>query len=125
MPARDVGEQEKRHLTIENFGTRGPRGEYGLDAGVEDSYVAFRRRYGAPSKSGCRRSSRSRKELPEALSPSGPTALSPAGLTADGRDRDVPHRRIGLGAMPMAFTGLDVHDVARMTLLHGSAGWTQ
>jgi hypothetical protein len=37
----------------------------------------------------------------------------------------VPHRRIGLGAMPMAFTGLDVHDVARMTLLHGSAGWTQ
>src|SRR6266481_5579150 len=29
--------------------------------------------------------------------------LSPGGFAADGRDRDVPHRRIGLGAMPMAF----------------------
>jgi hypothetical protein len=25
-------------------------------------------------------------------------------MTADNRDRDVPHRRIGLGVMPMAFT---------------------
>ena len=33
------------------------------------------------------------------------------GLPADQCDRDVPHRRIGLCAMPMAFTGLDVHDV--------------
>ena len=34
------------------------------------------------------------------------------GLAADGCDCDVPHRRIGLGAMPMAFTGLDMHDIA-------------
>jgi hypothetical protein len=32
-------------------------------------------------------------------------------LAANGCDRDVPHRRIGLGAMPMAFTGLDMHDI--------------
>src|SRR6266446_6433892 len=37
---------------------------------------------------------------------------SPGGLTANCRDRDMPHRRIGLGAMPMAFAGLDVHDIA-------------
>ena len=37
-------------------------------------------------------------------------------LTADERDRDVPHRRVGLSAMPMAFTGLDVHDVAHVDL---------
>src|SRR6266852_7151152 len=46
-----------------------------------------------------------------------PTALSPAGLTADGRDRDVSHRRVGLGAMPMAFAGLDVHDVTDVDLM--------
>jgi hypothetical protein len=28
--------------------------------------------------------------------------------TADECDRDVSHRRIGLGAMPMAFAGLDL-----------------
>src|SRR5262244_2587967 len=34
------------------------------------------------------------------------TGLSVCGLTADGCDRDVPHRRISFGAMPMAFTGV-------------------
>ena len=38
------------------------------------------------------------------------------GLTADGCDRDVAHRRVGLGAMPMAFAGLDVHDIADVDL---------
>jgi hypothetical protein len=38
-------------------------------------------------------------------------ALSPGGLTADECDRDVPHCRIGLGAMPMPLAGLDLHDV--------------
>jgi hypothetical protein len=37
-------------------------------------------------------------------------------LTANGRDRDVPHRRIRLGAMPMAFAGLDMHDIADIDL---------
>jgi hypothetical protein len=37
-------------------------------------------------------------------------------LTADERDRDVPHRRVALSAMPMAFTGLDVHDVTHVDL---------
>jgi hypothetical protein len=32
-------------------------------------------------------------------------------LTAGECDGDVPHRRIGLRAMPMAFTRLDVHDI--------------
>ncbi|HJY48425.1 MAG TPA: hypothetical protein VJ349_07285 [Stellaceae bacterium] len=32
-------------------------------------------------------------------------------MTAGECDGDVPHRRIGLRAMPMAFTCLDVHDV--------------
>src|SRR5205085_5679930 len=41
-----------------------------------------------------------------------PQGLPPGGLTADCRDRDVPHRRIRLGAMPVALAGLDVHDVA-------------
>jgi hypothetical protein len=46
-----------------------------------------------------------------------PDQMSPVGrLTADERDRDVPHRRVGLSAMPMAFTGLDVHDVAHVDL---------
>ena len=34
------------------------------------------------------------------------------GLAADGRDRDMSHRRIGFGAMPMPFTGLDMDDIA-------------
>jgi hypothetical protein len=37
-------------------------------------------------------------------------------LTANECDRDMPHRRVALGAMPMAFTGLDVHDVAHIDL---------
>ncbi len=28
----------------------------------------------------------------------------------------MPHRRIGLGAMPMAFAGLDVHDITQINL---------
>jgi hypothetical protein len=35
-----------RYLAIEDFGTQGLRGGYGLDAGPESSYVAFWRRYG-------------------------------------------------------------------------------
>ena len=42
--------------------------------------------------------------------------LTVGGLTANGRDRDMPHRRIGLGAMPMAFTSLDVHDITHVDL---------
>src|SRR5262245_13283692 len=38
--------------------------------------------------------------------------LSPLGLTANERDRNVPHGRISLGAMPMAFASLDVRHVA-------------
>ena len=38
------------YLAIEDFGTHGLRGGYGLDAGVESSYVAFWRRYGESSK---------------------------------------------------------------------------
>lgn len=41
---------------------------------------------------------------------------APLGLTADQRDRDVPHRRIRLGAVPVAFAGLDVHDIADIDL---------
>jgi hypothetical protein len=37
-------------------------------------------------------------------------------LTAGECDRDVPHRRIGLGAMPMAFTSLDMDDVTDIDL---------
>lgn len=37
-------------------------------------------------------------------------------LTADECDRDMPHRRIGSGAMPMAFTRLDVHDITDIDL---------
>lgn len=40
-----------RYLAIEDFGTHGLRGGYGLEAGVESSYVAFWRRYGESSKS--------------------------------------------------------------------------
>jgi hypothetical protein len=40
-----------------------------------------------------------------------------SGLTADKSDRDMPHRRIGLGAMPMAFASLDVHDVTDIDLV--------
>src|SRR3984893_4581754 len=42
--------------------------------------------------------------------------LSVRGLTANECDRDMPHRRIGLGAMPMAFTGLDMHDITHVDL---------
>src|SRR5262249_21152618 len=42
--------------------------------------------------------------------------LSVGGLTADQRDRDMPHRRIRFGAMPMAFTSLDMDDVADIDL---------
>lgn len=38
------------YLAIEDFGTHGLRGAYGLDAGIESSYVAFWRRYGESSK---------------------------------------------------------------------------
>ena len=43
--------------------------------------------------------------------------LAPLGLAADRGDRDVAHRRIGLGAVPMALAGLDVHDIADVDLL--------
>jgi hypothetical protein len=42
--------------------------------------------------------------------------LTVCGLTANECDRDMPHRRIGLGAMPMAFTGLDMHDITHVDL---------
>ena len=42
--------------------------------------------------------------------------LSVGGLTADEGDRDVPHRRIGLSAMPMAFPGFDMDDVTDIDL---------
>src|SRR5260370_14799509 len=42
--------------------------------------------------------------------------LSPSGLTPNQGDRDMTHRRIGLGAMPMAFAGLDMHDIADVDL---------
>ena len=44
------------------------------------------------------------------------SGLSPGGLTANECDRDMPHRRIGLGAMPMAFAGLDMRDIAHVNL---------
>src|SRR5215207_10421199 len=44
-------------------------------------------------------------------------ALAPLGLAADRRDRDVAHRRVGLGAVPVALAGLDVHDVADIDLV--------
>src|SRR5437763_13828312 len=43
--------------------------------------------------------------------------LPPFGLAADEGDRDVPHRRVGLGAMPMPFARLDVRDIADVDLL--------
>src|SRR3954465_6273198 len=43
--------------------------------------------------------------------------LAPLRLPADGGDRDVAHCRVGLGAVPMAFAGLDVHDVADIDLV--------
>src|SRR5271167_2376354 len=46
-----------------------------------------------------------------------PRDLAPLGLTADSRDRDMAHRRVGLGAVPVAFAGLDVHDIADIDLL--------
>ena len=42
--------------------------------------------------------------------------LTPLGLTADGGNRDMSHCCIGLGAMPMALTGLDVHHIAHVDL---------
>src|SRR6516162_5781866 len=42
--------------------------------------------------------------------------LSPLSLTANERDRNVSHGRIGLGAMPMALTSLYVHHVADVDL---------
>ena len=42
--------------------------------------------------------------------------LSVGGLAAGEGDRNMSHRRIGLGAMPMAFTGLYMHDVAYVDL---------
>src|SRR5438270_5224855 len=46
----------------------------------------------------------------------GAAGLPPFGLATDQRDRDVAHRRVGLGAVPMALAGLDVHDVADLDL---------
>src|SRR6266850_3438231 len=37
---------------------------------------------------------------------------SMGGLTANGRNRDMRHRRIRLRAVPVALAGFDVHDVA-------------
>src|SRR6516165_1633098 len=45
------------------------------------------------------------------------SSLAVCGLAANGRDCDMPHRRVGLGAMPMAFTGLDVHDITYLDLM--------
>jgi hypothetical protein len=42
--------------------------------------------------------------------------LTVCGLTANGCNRDMPHRRVRLGAMPMAFTGLDMHDITDIDL---------
>jgi hypothetical protein len=38
------------------------------------------------------------------------------GLAANRCDRDMPHRGICLGAMPMALAGLDMHDIADIDL---------
>jgi hypothetical protein len=46
----------------------------------------------------------------------GRVRLSPGGLTANEGNRDVSHRRIGLGAVPMALAGLDLHDVTDVDL---------
>jgi len=43
--------------------------------------------------------------------------LTVGSLTANGRDRDMPHCRIGLGAMPMAFASLDMHDITQVDLV--------
>src|SRR5712692_3011940 len=42
--------------------------------------------------------------------------LTVCGLAANECDRDMPHRRIGLGAMPMALTGLDMHEITHVDL---------
>src|SRR5260370_848313 len=44
------------------------------------------------------------------------TLASRTELTAARGNRDMAHRRIGLGAVPMALAGLDVHDVADIDL---------
>jgi len=55
--------------------------------------------------------------LPSFPGPSrGRTYLPVGSLTADKCDRDMPHRRIGLGAVPMALTGFDVDDIADIDL---------
>src|SRR4051794_30588871 len=41
---------------------------------------------------------------------------APFGLAAGQCDRDVPHRRVGLGAVPVALAGLDMRDVADIDL---------
>src|SRR6266436_4588857 len=42
--------------------------------------------------------------------------LSPGGFAADGGDCDVPHRRVGLGTMPVAFTSFDGDDITDIDL---------
>ena len=44
------------------------------------------------------------------------THLTVGSLTADKCNRDMPHRRIRLGAVPMALTGFDVDDIADIDL---------
>src|SRR5580704_11089303 len=44
-------------------------------------------------------------------------ALPKLRLAADRGDRDVTHRRVGLGAVPVPLAGLDVDDVADIDLL--------
>src|SRR4029077_2472181 len=51
-----------------------------------------------------------------AFPPYGIRPLAPFGLAADRRDRDMAHRRVGLGAVPMPLASLDVHDVADVDL---------
>src|SRR5271165_5824020 len=42
--------------------------------------------------------------------------LSPLGLAANERNGDMPHRCVGLGAVPMTFARLDVRDIAHIDL---------
>src|SRR5271166_2047418 len=42
--------------------------------------------------------------------------LTPGRFAADRGDRDVTHRRIGLGAMPMTFASFDLHDITDIDL---------
>jgi hypothetical protein len=45
-----------------------------------------------------------------------PSRLPPGGLAPDHRDRDMPHRRLRLGAVPMPLAGLDLHYVPHVDL---------